>query len=277
MKKPPAARDIRAWRHPSPSAPKWHPLAWDGDAMSFDPDDGVSSLHKTYLNPGDNVSPLPPGAPPRDFLEPQLRPHEHLKFHPQYRTRFDQKLTQFLKTPPPGGGPPLLSQAALLARFDTVAQDFRRTLECEVMRWGEFQSRFQQTPQPAWELPTKWENNINTVRNTVPSAKLLLARNRLKKQARESRLLNDIPPPVITVSGNNFTIAQPGPAGRIYYFVEDGEKDPADFEIEPELIPVRTIISGVLPSGQTTITARVYRKDLDDTPAWSAKTVWVLP
>jgi hypothetical protein len=277
MKKPPAARDIRAWRHPSPSAPKWHPLAWDGDAMSFDPKEGVSSLHKTYLNPGDNVSPLPPGAPPRDFLEPQLRPHEHLKFHPQYRTRFDQRLTQFLKTPPPGGGPPLLSQAALLARFDNVAQDFRRTLECEVMRWGEFQSRFQQTPQPAWELPAKWENNINTVRFTVPSAKLLLARNTLKQQARDSRLLNDIPPPVITVNGNNFTITQPGPTGRIYWNVDTGEKDPNPYELEPAITPVSTFESDTFANDQTTVTARVYRTDLDGIPAWSAMTIFTRP
>lgn len=247
--------------------------------MSFDPDDGVSSLHKTYLNPGDNVSPLPPGAPPRGFLEPQLRPHEHLKFHPQYRTRFDQRLTQFLKTPPPGGGPPLLSQAALLARFDNVAQDFRRTLECEVMRWGEFQSRFQQTPQPqpAWELPAKWENNINTVRNTVPSAKLLLARNTLKEQARESRLLNDIPPPVITVNGNTATITRPaGGTGRIYFEIGEGERDPRTFLVgDPEHSPPHDSQQFPTLSVSTRcVAARIYGPDIDGAPAWSALTVY---
>jgi hypothetical protein len=203
-----------------------------------------------------------------------------LKFHPQYRTRFDQRLTQFLKTPPPGGGPPLLSQAALLARFDAVAQDFRRTLECEVMRWGEFQGRFQQTPQPAWELPAKWENNINTVRNTVPSAKLLLARNTLKEQARESRLLNDIPPPVITVSGDVATITRPaGVNGRIYWEQASYVKDPdSPNNGAPEFVPGTAAFKTItLTATENTVTARIIGPDLDGVLSWSALTTYTKP
>lgn len=92
-------------------------------------------------------------------LEPGLRPHEYLKFHPAYQAAFDARLSVLLKTGTSApGGQPLLGQASLLARFDALALDYRRTLECEAMRWG---------GAAAATLPHSWGLELDTHRRAL--------------------------------------------------------------------------------------------------------------
>ena len=63
-------------------------------------------------------------------------------------------------------------------------------------------------------------------------------RSNLKQIARDARLLNDIPPPVITVSGTTATITRTSATGRIYFQKGSSIDDPRDFLIgEPIYSP----------------------------------------
>ena len=53
-----------------------------------------------------------------------------------------------------------LSQAAMAARFNVLAADFRLTLECEALRWG--RHIFGST-----EALTLWNQNMTAIRDAV--------------------------------------------------------------------------------------------------------------
>ena len=216
-------------------------------------------------------------------LSQDLRPHAYLKFHPNYQSAFHTRLLAVVRQTATSAGPAgLLNDANLLAHFNAGATDFRRTLECEIMRWGYYSN----DALSATDLPSVWQKQMIGEIDPITAEQITVgyrngaiprARSAFKLLTRESRLLNDIPPPVITVSGNNYTITQPGPQGRLFANIDLGEKDPAQFEIEPVITPIRTSLTGTLQNGSITITARVYRADIDGIPAWSAKTIFNRP
>jgi len=261
MKKPPVARTPRARRHPDQ---RWHLIQWDGDSIGFHDDVDI-------LKPWDRVT----GQAITDLV-PYQRPHEHLKFHPTYRAAFDARLRVLIRNQASSAGPAgPLSQNNILNRFDLHAGDFRKTLECEIMRWAGSAARSESTDLRAY--PANWQNTINASHLDTGANNTYNTRAKLKVNARESRLLNDIPPPVITVSGNNILITQPGPAGRIYVEVGTSIVDPKFSELEPATTPMTTFRNLDFPEGKTTVSARVYRADLDGTDAWSALTVYTQP
>lgn len=263
------ASQFRGWRHPLTG--KWHLIAWDGDAMFF-------LAGPEFLNEKDHVNhftPLPAGQDP-EYIVPDLRPHEYLKFHPAYQAAFDARLRVLLKTGTTApGGQPLLGQASLLARFDALALDFRQTLECEAMRWG---------GTSAVELPMRWGLEVDDHRRVLledgqPAASLLRTRQFLKTNARESRLLNDIPPPVITVSGDTVTIARSADVnGRIYFAQGDSASDPR-FELLdlPVYSPPHVASVIRLRSAGKYISARIFGPDLDGELSWSALSTFIYP
>ncbi len=182
MKKSPAARTPRARRHPDQ---RWHLIQWDGDSIGFYDDADM-------LVPRDRVCGLDP-----EYLVPDLGPHEHLKFHPTYRAAFDARLRALIRNQASSAGPAgPRSQNNILNRFDLHAGDFRKTLECEIMRWAGSAARSESTDLRAY--PAYWQNTINESHLDTGGNNAYNTRAKLKVNARESRLLNDIPPPVIT-------------------------------------------------------------------------------
>jgi hypothetical protein len=179
MKKPPAARTPRARRHPDQ---RWHLIQWDGDSIGFHDDVDI-------LKPWDRVT----GQDPTDLV-PDKRPHEHLKFHPTYRVAFDARLRVLIRNQASSAGPAgPLSQINILDRFNLHAGDFRKTLECEIMRWAGSAARSESTNLRAY--PANWQNTINASHLDTGANNTYNTRAKLKVNARESRLLNDIPPP----------------------------------------------------------------------------------
>ena len=122
-----------------------------------------------------------------------LVPHETLKFHPLYRAAFDNRL-RVLLSPSSGNPAPgvALSQANIMARYDAVAGDFRRTLECEAMRWGRTHAQ---------DRMKIWRGRINYFREGDDTAAppspapyatgfVRQTRSNLKQIARDARLIN---------------------------------------------------------------------------------------
>jgi hypothetical protein len=135
------------------------------------------------------------------------------------------------------------------------------------MRWAGSAARSESTDLRAY--PAYWQNTINASHLDTGGNNAYNTRAKLKVNARESRLLNDIPPPVITVSGGKAVITRPGIQGALYYTF-GYSTDPKDAYLEPEFTSVSPGMRD--PEIQTgeIVTARVYGPDLDGIPAWSA-------
>jgi hypothetical protein len=191
-----------------------------------------------------------------------------LKYHPTYRAAFDTRLRALLQPVSGNPGPVPLPQASILTRFDQQAGDLRRTLECEVMRWG------------AIYLPSSWATQMVQIRSGnpvgAPNTPMLRTRGVVKTSARESRLLNDIPPPVITVTGNAATITRASGTGKLYFQKGSSIRDPLLFITgDPEYSPPEdATASPSLGATDKYVTARTYGPDLDGELAWSAMTVF---
>jgi len=268
MKKPPAARTPRARRHPDQ---RWHLIQWDGDSIGFHDDVDI-------LKPWDRVT----GQAITDLV-PDQRPHEHLKFHPTYRAAFDARLRALIRNQASSAGPAgPLSQDNILARFNLHAGDFRKTLECEIMRWAGTRSQTAGLSEfnDLSAYPAYWQNTINASHLNTGNDNTYNTRAKLKVNARESRLLNDIPPPVITISGDVATITRPaGVIGRIYAEKASYIKDPdSPNNGAPEFVPGTAASETVtLSSTENTVTARIFGPDLDGVLSWSALTTYTKP
>ena len=258
------ASQARGWRHPDQ---RWHLIQWDGDSIGFHDDVDM-------LLPRDRVT----GQAITDLV-PDQRPHEHLKFHPTYRAAFDARLRALIRNQASSAGPAgPLSQSNILNRFDLHAGDFRKTLECEIMRWAGSAARSESTNLRAY--PANWQNIINASHLDTGSDNAYNTRAKLKVNARESRLLNDIPPPVITISGDVATITRPaGVIGRIYAEKASYIKDPdSPNNGAPEFVPGTAASETVtLSSTENTVTARIFGPDLDGVLSWSALTTYTKP
>jgi hypothetical protein len=267
-------RQFRGWRHPVDH--RWRLIAWDGDANQFI--DGGTVGVPAILGVADKLNPSDPDLP----VSLDLVPHESLKFHPLYRAAFDNRL-RFLLTPSSANPAPgvVLSQTNIMARYDAVAGDFRRTLECEAMRWGR---TYAQDRMKEWRgLVKRFRDGDGSMAGPpgpAPYANgyVRQTRSNLKQIARDARLLNDIPPPVITVSGTTATITRTSGTGRIYFQKAASIDDPRAFLIgEPEYSPPYFPQENPpLSSTDRFISARIYGPDLDGNPAWSALTVFAI-
>ena len=252
---------FRGWRHPVTH--RWNAIAWDAEDAQFEPQP--------------DLLPAADQTPNITNHSHDLRPHAYLKFHPTYQTAFHTRLLAVLPQSASSAGPAgVLNDAGLFALFDAGAADFRRTLECEIMRWGYFSVE----SISATILPGAWQqqllgDGINS--SGYRNGALLRARSAFKGLMRESRLLNDIPPPVITVTGTDIVITQPGPTGKIFLNVGTEVLDPRFVGAEPAITPVTTVENRIFFPGETTVAARVYRTDLDGKNAWSAMTVYIRP
>jgi hypothetical protein len=131
--------NIRVWRHPVDL--KWRCIAWDGDYIGWY---GNHTFFPSFLNSDtfdlDRIG----------FY--QLAPHNAVKFNPDYASAFSARLQTHLAGP--------LSQAALAARFNALAEDFRLTLECEALRWG-------RNIAGSTEASTLWSQNMIPIREAV--------------------------------------------------------------------------------------------------------------
>lgn len=113
------ASQQRLYRNPADG--KWRVILWDGDVC--------------YFRYGGDVFEPSPNSPD-EFSIFFGTPHQFLRtggtgnntFHPSYAAAFR---TCFQAAMTAGG-----SQAALESRLEFLAGDFRKTLECEAMRWG---------------------------------------------------------------------------------------------------------------------------------------------
>ena len=264
-------RQFRGWRHPVDQ--RWRLIAWDGDANSFI-DGGVVGV-PTILETEDKLHPPNPLLP----VALDLVPHEILKFHPLYRAAFDNRL-RFQLSPSSANPAPgvALSQANIMARYDAVAGDFRRTLECEAMRWGR---TYAQDRMKEWRGQVKrfrdGDGSMAGPPGPAPYANgyVRQTRSNLKQIARDARLINDIPPPVITVSGTTATITRTSGTGRIYFQKAASIDDPRAFLIgEPVYTPPYLgTAAPTIVSGDRYISARVYGPDIDGELGWSALAV----
>ncbi len=257
---------VRGWRHPDQ---RWHLIQWDGDSIGFKDD-----TNPKILVAKDRVSGLDP-----EYIVPDQGPHEHLKFHPTYRAAFDARLRALIRNQASSAGPAgPLSQSNILDRFNLHAGDFRKTLECEIMRWAGSAARSESTNLRAY--PANWRNTINASHLDTGDNNAYNTRAKLKVNARESRLLNDIPPPVITVIGDEATITRPaGVIGTIYWEQASYVKDPdSPNSGAPEFVEgsVGTEIV-TLTSTKNTVTARIFGPDLDGVLSWSALTTYTKP
>jgi len=121
--------NVRAWRHPVTQ--KWYVMAWDGDLLGW----GFSNNY--FINDVDNFDPA--------IISDQAV-HRAVKLKPEYVARFASRLQTHLTGP--------LSFSAMSARFNSLAEDFRLTLECESLRWGRF------TLDGSNKIP-RWEEDIS--------------------------------------------------------------------------------------------------------------------
>ena len=252
---------FRGWRHPVTH--RWNAIAWDAEDAQFEPQP--------------DLLPAADQTPNITNHSDDLRPHAYLKFHPTYQTAFHTRLLAVLPQSASSAGPAgVLNDTGLFALFDAGAADFRRTLECEIMRWGYFSVE----SISATILPGAWQqqllgDGINS--SGYRNGALPRARSTFKRLMRESRLLNDIPPPVITVSGNTATITRTGSSGVIYLYVDGFIKDPRDFTF-PEFTPGSVAFENrTLSAENHNVAARIFGPDLDGEFTWSALTVYVAP
>jgi hypothetical protein len=212
------------------------------------------------------------------WARPRASLPELLKFHLPYRAAFDARLDALLRASSASPtGPWPLTQESLLARFDAHAGEFRRTFECEAMRWGDHYNR-RNVPFPniVHTLPGVWANNLQEIRFATdePPAPMLRTRRNLKELARESRLLNDIPPPLVTVVGTDVVATRTTGTGRVYIEVESFAQDPKLVEPFPEYSPPEdSSASKPFQSSDKFVTARIFGPDLDGELGWSAATV----
>jgi hypothetical protein len=288
------------WRHPVDS--KWHLLQWDGDDCHFMPDNLLyrtidtvfSNRHPEYLYPEDHTTILGDALENDDkTVLMDTLPHAYLKFVTAYRTAFDQRLRELLlppsgTTPPPGAG--ALTQSNINTRFDRLATDIRRTLEAEMMRWGHHTWAELDLHSPDADpapLRTAWAAKITEIRllgpsgGTLTDTRLQLARLNLKTAARWSRLLNDIPPPVITwnPATGKITATRGGNTGAVFlspretYFADPLDDYPQPTYSGFENAAVNYTVTG----NQKYFSARVYAPGLDGPPEWSAIFYYQIP